>query len=87
MVIALSPTGGSTEGGTVLTITGTGFHPGATVTIDRMRLPAEVQNSTTIQVTTPPHAEAQVDVVVTNPDGQADWPSGGYVYLVPAALD
>lgn len=37
----------------------------------------------TIRVTTPPGAAGSADVVVTNPDGQADTVSGGFVYVAP----
>jgi hypothetical protein len=47
----------------------------------------EVENGTTIRLTTKPHPPGQVDVVVTNPDGQADWPSGGFIFAPPQAFN
>jgi hypothetical protein len=86
-VDAISPTAGSTGGDTVLIITGTGFHPQATVTVGGIQSSVTAQDSTTIHVITHAHAAGQVDVVVTNPDGQADRPPGGYVYAPPQAFD
>lgn len=89
-VTAVSPNTGSTGGSTPVTITGTGFQPGATVTLDGTVLERSnvyVQNSTTIHFSTPAHAAGTVDVVVTNPGGQADRLTGGYTYASPESFD
>ena len=83
-VTSLSPTSGSTAGGTAVTITGTDFTSGATVTFGGT--PAtnvQVTSSTSITATTPAHAAGAVSVVVTNPDGQSGTLANGFTYAVP----
>ena len=54
---SVSPNGGSTAGGTAVTIVGTGFVTPATVTLDgTAALAVAVANATTITATTPAHA-------------------------------
>src|SRR5688572_21801899 len=78
---------GPTGGGTTVKITGTGFQSGATVTVgDDLRV-ASLENSTTIHVTTPVHAAGTVDVVVTNPGGQAARLTGAYTYASALSFD
>ena len=70
---SLSPTSGPVTGGTVVTITGSGFTGATGVTIDRA--PASgfsVIDDTTIQVVTSAHAPGPVDVVVDDPAGDSD---------------
>ena len=89
-ITAVSPRIGSTDGSTTVTITGTGFQSGATVTLDATALEQRevyVRNSTTIHVSSPTHAEGTVDVVVTNPDGQSGRLIGGYTYVSPESFD
>jgi len=84
----ISPNTGPTSGGTPITITGTNFQSGATVTIGA--LPAtevNVVNSTTITARTPLGPATQqlaVDVSVTNPDSSKGTATGGFTYTVPA---
>ncbi|MBZ5647086.1 MAG: IPT/TIG domain-containing protein [Acidobacteriia bacterium] len=60
---------GTTAGGTIFTINGTGFENGLTVKFGATQAPtAQVLTSTQIRVTTPPHAPGFVNVTVTNPD-------------------
>ena len=67
----IKPTSGSSKGGTVVTITGTNFQSGATVTIGGSPLTnVTVLNSTSIRGTTSAHVAGGADVIVTNPDGQ-----------------
>jgi hypothetical protein len=89
-ITAVSPNTGSTGGSTPVTITGTGFQSGATVALDGTALERRdvyVRNSTTIHFSTPAHAAGTVDVVVTNPGGQADRLTGGYTYDSPQSFD
>ena len=61
----MSPTSGTTAGGTGITVTGTGFLAGATVTMGGTAASnVTVVNSTTITATTPAHAAGAVNVVV-----------------------
>jgi IPT/TIG domain-containing protein len=86
-VSAVSPSKGSTGGGTAVTIPGSGFQTGAFVTLGAIRQAANVENSATIRVTTPVHDAGPVEIVVTNPDGQAATFAGGYTYASPQSFD
>ena len=94
-VTSVSPEIGST-GGTSVTITGVGFRSGASVTLGDIVVrgcsqPTEncswVRASTTIYAFAPAHAAGSVDVVVTNPDGQAGRLAGGYTYAIPESFE
>ena len=86
-VLSISPTEGSSAGGTDVVITGTGFfarrgQAAATVTIDGNRVYATVFDASTIRFRMPAHAAGKVDVTVIGPLGQpqASVP-GGYTYV------
>jgi hypothetical protein len=84
-VSAVNPTSGPTAGGTSLTITGTNFAAGATVTVGGTAATGViVNNSTTITATTPAHAAGAVDVVVTNSNGQSGSKTNAFTYNAPA---
>jgi len=80
---AISPSSGPTAGGTAVTITGTNFASGATVSLGGTAATAIVVNSTTITATTPAHTVGAVNVVVTNTDGQSGTLPNGYTYISP----
>ena len=86
-ITAVSPTTGSTGGGTTVTITGSGFQSGATVTLGDEGRPATVGSSTSIQLTTAANDARRVDVAVTNPGGQVARLSGAYTYAPPQSFD
>ena len=78
---AISPTSGTTSGGTPVTISGTNFVSGATVTFGGTAATSVVVvSSTTITATTPAHAAGVVNVVVTNSNGQSGTLTNGYTY-------
>ena len=81
-VQAVAPDSGVTDGGTPVTLTGTGFVGGATVLFGVK--PAEnvsVKGATTITCTSPATDKVgSVDVTVTNPDGQNGSKIGGFQY-------
>ena len=88
-VTALSPTAGTTAGGTPVTITGTNFVAGATVAFGAGN-PATgvaVVNATTITCLSPLHSAGVVDVMVTTPAGTSSAAGAGndYTYLVDTA--
>jgi len=85
-IISLTPTSGSTNGGTTVTISGSGFQQGATVTFGGTAATVTSVSATTIVVTTPAHAPSTVDVTVTNPDSQAATLPSAYTYTVPAPI-
>jgi len=78
---SISPTSGTTSGGTPVTISGTNFASGATVTFGATAATnVVVVSSTTITATTPAHAAGAVNVVVTNSNGQSGTLTNGYTY-------
>ncbi|MBC7725320.1 MAG: IPT/TIG domain-containing protein, partial [Burkholderiaceae bacterium] len=68
----LVPDNGPVDGGTVVTITGSGFTGATAATFDGT--PATVftvDSDTQITVTSPPHAAGEVDVIVVKPGGDS----------------
>jgi hypothetical protein len=79
---SVSPASGPSLGGTSVTITGSGFQTGATVTFGGTALTSvSVVNATTITGTTASHAAGAVDVLVRNPDGQSGKCAGCYTFV------
>src|SRR4029077_18391098 len=71
-ISGITPNSGSTNGGTVVTITGTGFVAGAGGTIGGSALTnVNVASNTSITGTTGSGTAGASNVVVTNPDGQS----------------
>jgi IPT/TIG domain len=79
-VTAISPPTGSTARSTPVTISGTGFLAGATVTVDVPAVSIVVVNSTTITAIVPAHAAGHADVVVTNPGGSDGMLAAAFTY-------
>ena len=81
---AISPSSGAIDGGTRVTITGTGFQLGATVAFGTANATNVVvsPDGTTITLTMPRSSAGIVDAVVTNPDGQRGTLSAAYTYGV-----
>lgn len=80
-VSSVCPGSGSTEGGTTVTIQGTGFMSGATVQFGgALATGVVVSSSTSITAIVPAHAEGTVNVVVTNPDSQSGTLTSGFAY-------
>jgi hypothetical protein len=85
-ITTLSPTSGSTAGGTTVTINGANFQSGATVKIGGIAATSVVfVSSTRITAHTPAHATGTAAVVVTNPDANAATLANGFFYA-PAAV-
>jgi hypothetical protein len=80
-VSQIYPASGSTLGGTVVTINGTGFVQGAAVTLGGVDAGVTVTSATALTVVTGAHAEGAVNVVVTNPDAQAATVGGAFIYV------
>ncbi|HET9227126.1 MAG TPA: M12 family metallo-peptidase, partial [Thermoanaerobaculia bacterium] len=84
-IATISPKSGSTAGGTTVTITGTGFQAGATVTFGGTPgTGVAVVSSTRINVLSPARSTGKVAVVVRNPDNQSATVTDGYFYAPPA---
>ncbi len=83
-VTGVNPASGPTTGGTSVTVSGTGFAAGATVTFGGTAATnVVVTNSSTITATTPAHAAGTVDVVVTNSDDQSGGKLSAFTYTAP----
>jgi hypothetical protein len=80
-ITTISPNSGSTSGGTAVTITGTNFVSGATVTFGGTGATGvTVVSSTSITATTPAHAAGAVNVVVTDSKGSGTL-TNGFTYI------
>lgn len=80
----LAPLSGPTAGGVMLTLTGTGFADGATVTLGGAAATSVVIVSPNLaRAVIPAHAAGQVDVVLTNDDAQAATLTNGFTYVAP----
>jgi len=83
---SVSPASGPTSGGSVLTLTGTGFQNGATVSFaDGTGAVAAAAgtfiSSTQLQVTTPAHAGGAVSVIVGNPTKRTATKAAGFAFV------
>src|SRR5207247_2339548 len=87
VVTAIAPLSGSAAGGTLVTITGTGFAGGATVALGGIAATVITVNATPITALTPAHAAGTVNVVVTNPDGQSATLFNGFTYSAALVFD
>jgi hypothetical protein len=81
-ITSATPKAGVTTGGMKVTLDGTGFVAGAEVEFGGvLAKEVTVVDSTKINVFAPPHAEAEVDILVRNPDGQTGTLSHGFIYM------
>jgi hypothetical protein len=81
-VTGVTPSSGPTAGGTKITITGTGFVTGATVTIGGIAATVvTVVNTTSITATTPAGTAGAQSVIVTTPGGPGTL-TNGFTYEV-----
>jgi hypothetical protein len=76
---SLTPAQGPSTGGTAVILRGSGFLPGASVTVDGNPTVVQFVDSTKLTLTTPSVSPAKDTVVVTNPDGTT--------YSLDAAFD
>ncbi len=86
MITSVSPSSGSVSGGTSVTITGTNFASGATVTFGgTAATKVTFVSGTSITATTPAHAAGGVNVVVTNSNGLSGMLTNGFIYNATAS--
>jgi hypothetical protein len=87
VISELRPNIGSTGGGTLLIINGTGVGAAATVTVGGVvsTFEAEWGENDPIYLSTPAHAAGTVEVIVTDRYGQAA--NGVFTYVSPATFD
>ncbi|MGO9325848.1 MAG: DUF4038 domain-containing protein [Terracidiphilus sp.] len=84
---SVTPNSGSTAGGTAVTIAGTGFDTGATVTFGgAAATDVSVTSSTTMIASTPTHGSGPVAVTVTNPGGASGSLTNGFTYAAVLPL-
>jgi hypothetical protein len=84
-VTSISPVSGLTTGGTTVTIKGSGFVSGATVTIGSVAATGVVvAGSTSLTAVTGPHATGLADVTVTVPGPRSATLPQGFFYAPPA---
>jgi hypothetical protein len=88
-ITSVAPLQGRTSGGTAVTIRGSGFVAGATVTFGGAAATSVVVvNSSTITAVTPARVTGAVSVAVTNPGGASASRANAYFYADPTpALD
>ncbi len=85
VVAGVTPISGPVAGGTVVTITGSGFLSGATVKFGGAFAPSvTVAGPTQILATTPPGVVGSVAVLIENPGGVAGGVPTGYTYTAPS---
>src|SRR5207247_2312347 len=82
-VSAVTPGSGASAGGTSVTLAGTGFVAGATVSFGGSALTVSTMTATSISGTTTAHAGGAVNVTVTNPDTQSGTCTGCFTYVAP----
>ena len=87
-VTALSPEGGSTSGGTSVSISGSGFSSASAVHFGSLAAASyTVISDASIAATTPPEAAGAVDVTVTNPAGASPTsPADQFTFVAPPVV-
>ena len=85
VVMTISPTIGVTTGGAWVEIRGAGLHFGTSMTLDSVVM-RTFPTPGWLEFTTPPHAAGSVDMVVTNPYGQARLPRA-FTYAPPETFN
>ncbi len=82
VVGGVSPSQGPPTGGTKITITGSNFRAGSTVTVGGVPCaPVTVVKATTLTCTTGKHAAGAADVVVTDSYGQSGTRAGAFTFV------
>ena len=78
------PTQGSVAGGTVVTVSGTGFVPGTTAFVDGVPAATKLTSPNAIELTTPAHGPGLADIQVTAPDGWTATLEDAYNFILQA---
>lgn len=85
-ISAVEPNTSPTSGTILVNILGTGFQPGALVTLGGPANDVTVVSNRLIRARVPPHPAGTVDVVVTNPGASTGILAGGFTYVVLQSL-
>ena len=81
-ITSITPNTGPTNGGTLTTITGTGFETGASVSFGPSPAASvTVNSSTNLTAVTPAGLAGVVNVVITNADGNVTTFTNGFTYI------
>jgi len=81
---SITPNNGLITGGTLVTVTGSNFVNGAKLTFGNQKLVTTFVSATQLRITTPVWETAeQVDITVTNPDGQTASLSNAFTFETP----
>lgn len=82
LVGSVEPASGSSVGGTPITVTGSDFQPGATLTLGNVQASGVVVVATSkLTAVTGPHRPGLVVVTVRNPDGQSGSRARTFTYV------
>jgi hypothetical protein len=85
-ITSVCPDSGLTNGGTSVTILGTGFATGATVSFGAVPAAAvNVVNSTNLTAVAPPSTLGTVSILLTNADGLGTVVTNAFSYVAPPA--
>ena len=86
-ISGISPTSGSTVGGTTVTVSGTNFRAGAGVQFGALLATSvQVVSSTQLQAVTPPESTGSVDVTVQDSDGQSAKAPSAFSFVGPLQI-
>src|SRR5439155_465192 len=84
VVLSVTPSCGTTSGGTTITISGSNFVSGATIAIGgNAATNVGFGSSTTLTANTPAGTAGAKNVAVTNPSAQSGTLTNGFTYVVP----
>lgn len=81
VVTSLSPVRGPAAGNTDVTINGSNFKAGVSVSVDTLQASIVSVTATRIVIRMPAHAPTLVGLTVTNPDSQLVWKPSSYTYV------
>ena len=88
VVSSISPSSGSTLGGTAVTINGSNFASGAVVKFDNLAATSvNVVSATSITANAPAHAAGVVNIVVTNTNGLSGTLANAFTYTQPPSSE
>ena len=80
VITSVAPNTGPFAGGNEVTVTGTGFEAGVSVSVSGLNAPLVSQTATSLRIRMPAHAPAVVGLMVTNPDSQSAAKANAYTY-------
>jgi PKD repeat protein len=83
---SITPTSGPISGGTAVTIVGTNFAAGVSVTIDGAAATIVSVDANQITAVTPTGTAGARDVIITNTNGQTVKGTGAYTYVAPPTI-